>query len=188
LNQPTPHHPTSAGRKLLESLTYSYLGDWIARQKDEVKRGEGGAEDRLAAALELQKRLEAILAGEPPFDLFIRWKPLHEQPIGWEPDINDGVRMNSRPFLASDLPNGRKGAGILRYKPNIKWKKDRGKEPQRPKAEYPWFWAWDEATEDFAGGPTSTAAAGTPATIPTKPSKRPARRLERASHDQATLH
>ena len=140
------------GRKLLESLTYSYLGEWIARQKDEVRRGEGGAEDRLAAAVELQKRLVAILEGEPPFDLFVRWKPLAEQPIGWEPDINDGVRMNIRPFLVSDLPNGRKGAGILRYKPNIKWKKDRGKEPTRPKEEYPWFWGWDEKAEDFPGG------------------------------------
>ena len=44
-----------------------------------------------------------------------------------------------------------KGAGILRYKPNIKWKKDRGKEPKRPKADYPWFWNWDETTEDFMG-------------------------------------
>ena len=140
------------GRKLLENLTYSYLGDWISRQRNEVKRGEGGAEDRLAAALELQGRLKAILEGEPPFDLFVRWKPLAEQPIGWEPDINDGVRINIRPFLASDLPNGRKGAGVLRHKPNIKWAKDRGKEPERPNAEYPWFWGWDEATEDFTGG------------------------------------
>jgi hypothetical protein len=142
------------GRKLLESLTYSYLGEWITRQKDGVKRGEGGAEDRLAAALELQKCLEAILAGEPPFDLFVRWKPLSQQPIGWEPDINDGVRMNIRPFLASDLLAGRAGAGVLRCKPNIKWTKDRGKEPERPKAEYPWFWGWDEKTEDFMGGKT----------------------------------
>lgn len=143
------------GRRLLESLTYAYLGEWITRQKDSVKRGEGGAEDRLAAAVELQKRLEAILAGEPPFDLFVRWKPLAGQPIGWEPDINDGVRMNIRPFLASDLPTGRKGAGVLRHRPNIKWTNDhRGKEPARPKAEYPWFWGWDEKTEDFAGGKT----------------------------------
>jgi len=142
------------GRRLLESLTYAYLGEWITRQKDGVKRGEGGAEDRLAAALELQKRLEAILAGEPPFDIFVRWKPLAEQPIGWEPDINDGVRLNIRPFMASDLPGGRAGAGVLRYKPNIKWTKDRGKEPQRPKAEYPWFWGWDEKTVDFMGGKT----------------------------------
>jgi len=139
------------GRKLLESLTYSYLGEWITRQKDGVKRGEGGAEDRLAAALELRKRLEAILEGEPPFDIFVRWKPLAGQPIGWEPDINDGVRMNIRPFLASDLPSGRTGAGVLRSKPNIKWTKDRGKEPERPKAEYPWFWNWDDKTPDFMG-------------------------------------
>ena len=140
------------GLKLLESLTYSYLGEWITRQTDGVKHGEDGAEDRLAAALELQKRLEAILEGEPPFDLFVRWKPLAEQPIGWEPDINDGVRMNIRPFLASDIPGGKKGAGILRFKPNIKWDKDRGKEPERKKAEFPWFWGWDEKTEDFMGG------------------------------------
>ena len=105
------------GRRLLEKLTYAYLGDWITRQKDGVKRGEGGAEDRLAAALELQKRLKAILEGEPPFDIFVRWKPLAEQPIGWEPDINDGVRMNIRPFLACDLPGGKNGAGILRASP-----------------------------------------------------------------------
>ena len=103
---------------------------------------------------EIQKRLEAILAGEPPFDIFVRWKPLADQPIGWEPDINDGVRVNIRPFLASDLPAGRTGAGVLRWKPNIKWTKDRGKEPERPKAEYPWFWGWDEKTDDFMGSKT----------------------------------
>ena len=141
------------GRQLLESLTYSYLGDWIARQKDEARRGEGGAEDRLVAALELQTRLEAILEGEPPFDIFVRWKPLAEQPIGWAPDINDGVRLNIRPFLASDLPTGLKGAGVLRVRPkSVKWTKDRGKEPLRPKVEFPWCWGWDETTEDFSGG------------------------------------
>ena len=128
------------GRRLLESLTYSYLGDWITRQQDGVRRGEGGAEDRLAAALELQKRLVAILSGEPPCDLFIRWKPIKEQPIGWEPDINDGVRLNIRPFMAEDLPQGKKGAGVLRAKPNIHWKKDRGKEPMRNKDQFPWLW------------------------------------------------
>ena len=128
------------GRRLLESLTYSYLGDWIGRQQDGVKRDQGGAEDRLSAALELQKRLIVILEGEPPFDLFVRWKPLEDQPIGWEPDINDGVRLNIRPFMAQDIPGGKKGAGILRVKPNIHWKKDRGKEPVREQNQYTWFW------------------------------------------------
>ena len=140
------------GKKLLENLTYSYLGDWITRQEAGVKNNESGADDRLLAAKELQDKLQAILHGEPPYDIFVRWKPLHEQPIGWTPDINDGVRMNIRPFMSVELTRGRKGAGVLRYPPKIKWTKDRGKEPKRPIKEYPWFWSWDEKTQDFAGG------------------------------------
>ena len=127
------------GRRLLESLTYSYLGDWIGRQSDGVKRKEEGAEDRLTAALELQQRLAAVLAGEPPCDIFVRWKPLEEQHLGWEPDIDDGVRLNIRPFMAADIPGGKKGAGILRVKPNVHWRKDRGKEPPRGQERFPWF-------------------------------------------------
>jgi hypothetical protein len=38
------------------------------------------------------------------------------------------VRLNIYPFLA--VPDvGRKDAGILRSKPNIHWRKDRGKNP-----------------------------------------------------------
>ena len=119
------------GRRTLESLTHSYLGDWITRQKDSQKRGEEGADERLAAALALQEKLEAIITGEPPFDIFVRWKPLTQQAIGWQLDINDGVRMNIRPFATAD---------ILRKRVKIKWDKDRGKEPKRDKTEYPWFW------------------------------------------------
>ncbi len=128
------------GKKLLESLTYSYLGDWITRQEAGVKNNESGADDRLLAAKELQDKLQAILQGEPPYDIFVRWKPLHEQPLGWTPDINDGVRMNIRPFMLAELSRGRRGAGVLRFPPKIKWTKDRGKEPNRPIEDYPWFW------------------------------------------------
>ncbi len=126
--------PNGEGRRLLEKITHGYLGDWISRQRDELKANKAGADARLAAALDLQKKLEAILAGEPPYDIFVRWKPLHEQPAGWEPDINDGVRMNIRPFIE---------AGVLRDKVNVKWTKDRGQEPQaiRPKVDFPWFWS-----------------------------------------------
>ena len=140
------------GRQCLESLTYSYLGDWIARQRDGVDRGAGGAEDRLTAALELQNRLKLILEGEPPFDIFVRWKPLDEQPVGWNPDINDGVRLNIRPLMADDLPGSRKGAGILRLKPNIKWAKDRGKEPARDQQSFPWFWRHGQFTGERLNG------------------------------------
>ena len=134
------------GRRLLESLTHSYLGDWIRRQQDGVERGEDGAEERLAAAFELRKRLAAIAEGEPPFDIFVRWKPVGEQPIGWEPDINDGVRINVRPFMADDISGGKKGAGVLRSKPNIRWSKDRGKEPFCDQGAFPWFWRDGEFT------------------------------------------
>ena len=137
------------GCQLLESLTYSYLGDWIARQEDGVERGESGAEDRLAAARELKKRLVGILQGEPPFDIFVRWKPIREQPIGWEPDIDDGVRLNIRPFMAEDIAGGKKGAGILRAKPKIAWKKDRGKEMLKPprRSRPPWLQDDDEVAD-----------------------------------------
>jgi hypothetical protein len=135
----------------LEKLTYAYLGDWLRRQKAAVDAGEAGSDARSQAARQLQTRLKLILEGEPPYDLFVRWKPLSKQAIGWYPDINDGVRMNIRPFLAQDIPGGKKGAGLLRTKPNIKWEKDRGKEPVRDKAEFPWFWGWDGQKQDFAG-------------------------------------
>lgn len=109
----------------LERLIYTYLGDWIRIQEQGVKEARDGAEERLTAAKNLQQRLEAILAGEKGLDIFVRWKSLAEQPIGWEPDLNDGVRLNIRPFLkVADV--GKKGAGILRFKPNINWNKDRG--------------------------------------------------------------
>jgi hypothetical protein len=46
------------------------------------------------------------------------------------------------------------GKSIFRVAPKIKWGKDRGKEPTRPKDDYPWFWSWDGKTEDFTGGAT----------------------------------
>ena len=152
--------PDGEGRRTLETITYSYLGGWIDRQREDQKEGKEGADGLLAAALGLQDQLKKILAGEPPFDLFIRWKPLHEQAIGWNPDINDGVRLNIRPFMKAEIrKGGKKGAGILRWRPNIKWAKDRGKEPTdlRPKLEFPWFWScaaggtMGERT-DFSGG------------------------------------
>lgn len=140
------------GKRTLEALIYTYLGDWIDHQREDQKTGVEGADGRLAAAEHLKGELEKILAGEPPYDLFVRWKSLTEQPIGWEPDINDGVRMNIRPFMsAKPLAARGKGACILRTTPKIKWEKDRGKEPQRAKEDFPWFWTWDETAEDFSG-------------------------------------
>lgn len=137
----------------LEKLTYAYLGDWIRRQEASVEAGEAGSDARFVAARQLQDQLKKILEGEPPHDIFIRWKPLSHQPIGWEPDLNDGVRLNIRPFLmATDV--GKKGAGVLRVKPKIGWDKDRGIETVAVKEQFPWLWGWDGRSKDFAGTAT----------------------------------
>ncbi len=142
-----------AGKRTLDKLIFTYLGEWIDAQRKAQKAGVEGADARVTAAEHLSVQLKDILAGEPPFDLFVRWKPLHEQPIGWNPDINDGVRLNLRPFITAKPLNARgKSACILRSTPKVSWDKDRGKEPQRAKADFPWFWTWDEATADFKGG------------------------------------
>ena len=159
--------PNGEGRRTLEALAYRHLGEWIARQRADRDLGVDGADGRLAAAQELQNQLTMIRTGDPPCDLFVRWKPLAEQPIGWEPDLNDGVRINIRPFMSAVLTRGgRAGAGVLRVKPKLAWSKDPGKEalqrrkPRRrrweedadpnaetnqdrelrPREEYPWFW------------------------------------------------
>lgn len=121
------------GRASLERLAYTYLGDWTRKQQNDVEAGVPGADLLLVAARDLQRRLQLILDGEPPYDAFVRWKPLEEQPIGWEPDLDDGVRLNIRPFVEAD---------VLRKNPRMNWNKDRGKEPEslRPIKLFPWFW------------------------------------------------
>jgi len=108
-------------RATLEKLTYTLLNEWITRAQ---AAGETAREDR---ARQLQQRLIAILTGEAPLDIFVRWKPLARQPIGWDPDLDDGVRLNIRPFMT---------AGVLREQPKgITWGKDRGTDV----ASAPWF-------------------------------------------------
>ncbi|RYL99701.1 Eco57I restriction-modification methylase domain-containing protein [Sphingobium fuliginis] len=81
----------------LRKLTYTLLGDWLARAKAEnnALRYEKGRE--------LQQKLEKVLEGEKPFDIFVRWKALAQQPLGWDPDLDDGVRQNIRPFIKAGL-------------------------------------------------------------------------------------
>lgn len=104
----------------LQKLTYTVLGDWIARRKAE------GDDRRVEAASILQSKLAAILEGEAPYDIFVRWKSLARQPLGWDPDLDDGVRLNIRPWVQT---------GILRENPRINWGTDRGTEPTSA----PWY-------------------------------------------------
>lgn len=116
--------------KNLERLIHTYLGDWIRQQEESVRQGVDGAQARLAAAQDLKRRLELILEGEPPYDIFVRWKSLAEQPIGWNPDLNDGIRLNIRPFMNAEVLRHNK-----KPKLNITWGKDRGKDVESA----PWF-------------------------------------------------
>ncbi len=106
--------------RLLGRLIYTKLGAWIENQRSAAEAGETGADLRLAAATDLQRSLIKIQEGDPPRDIYIRWKKRFEQPVGWHPDTNDGVRINIRPFVE---------AGVLRSKFTTNWKKDRGKNP-----------------------------------------------------------
>ena len=148
--------PNGDGVRLLQKLAQTYLGDWIARCEADVKNEKPNAHKLLKAAKDLQTELLAILEGEAPHDIFVRWKPIHKQPLGWEPDINDGIRINIRPFMrARDVD--RKGAGLLRWRPNIDWESDRGREPEKEKRDYPWYWSCDPESNssqitDFMGG------------------------------------
>jgi hypothetical protein len=129
--------------KALEALIYTYLGDWINRQKRDADNSIDGAQERLAAAEALKKRLELVLTGEAPYDIFVRWKAIEQQPIGWNPDLNDGICLNIRPFvLVEDIKV--RDAGVLRDRvtardPKTKefklWSKDRGSDVQSA----PWY-------------------------------------------------
>jgi hypothetical protein len=113
----------------LQTLIHTYLGDWITQQRRAVEAGDRAAPVKLARAEVLKDKLLAILEGEAPYDIFVRWKPLAEQPLGWDPDLNDGVRLNIRPFVEADVLR------IARSKLGIKWQHDRGKDV--PSA--PWY-------------------------------------------------
>lgn len=102
----------------LERLAFHLLGDHLTRMSDDPRAEAGKV---------LQRKLARIIEGEAPFDIFIRWKPLHEQPMGWEPDLDDGVRLNIRPFIE---------AGVLAHVPNgVHYRTDRGKDV----ASAPWY-------------------------------------------------
>ena len=127
-----PPMPGSPHLELSRRLDHPPAGRGEARRSRRGRASDGGV--RAAQAPRRHPRRRAAPR------LFIRWKPIEAQPVGWEPDANDGVRLNLRPFLAADLPGGRKGAGILRSKPNVHWRKDRGREPFREQERFPWFW------------------------------------------------
>jgi hypothetical protein len=120
------HRLDAAG---LDRLIYSYLGDHIHRLET-GGASVADADTKLVHARRLKDKLEKIKEGEAPYDIFVRWKGLKDLPIGWNPDLNDGVRMNIRPFMTAEVLKVNKPPKL-----NIKWEKDRGKDV----ASAPWF-------------------------------------------------
>jgi hypothetical protein len=116
--------------KGLEKLIHVYLGEWIRQQEAGVRDGVDGADLRYSAARVLKEKLERILEGEKPYDIFVRWKRIENQPIGWTPDLRDGVRINIRPFVKAEVLRVNK-----KPKLNISWEKDRGKDSP----DTPWY-------------------------------------------------
>jgi hypothetical protein len=104
----------------LEQLIHDHLDPWIAHAPAHL--GKSGQA--------LQHKLHAILKGDAPHDIFVRWKAPNKQAEGWRPDLNDGVRLNMRPFVMG---------GVLRQRFAISWKPDRGANP--PNA--PWHEEFD---------------------------------------------
>ena len=112
--------PDNEGLRTLGKLIWSCLGPWIDRQRTEREAGTECADTRLAYAEHLRSELAKTLEGEPPHDLTARWKPLHKQPVSWEPDMNDSLRVNIRPFMAARPLGARaRNTCILRTTPNI---------------------------------------------------------------------
>jgi hypothetical protein len=110
-------------RAVLVKLRAEYAGPRIARLKIEAARAKERGNDRLAAELQVQvedveafrRQLEAIERGDELRDrIRCRWKDETEEgrPGPYAPDIDDGVKVNIRPFQE---------AGLLTAKVISKW-------------------------------------------------------------------
>jgi hypothetical protein len=61
-------------------------------------------EEQIADVRQLDERLRELLEGERrEYRIWAPWKEPGEQPRGWDPDINDGVRVNIAPVQRAGL-------------------------------------------------------------------------------------
>ncbi len=100
-------------RATLVKLRAEYAGPRIARLKAEAARAKDAGDDRLAADLQIQvedveafrRQLEAIERGDELRDrIRCRWKDeTTGRPGPYAPDIDDGVKVNIRPFQETGL-------------------------------------------------------------------------------------
>ena len=105
--------------KLLRSLYVSETLKELRRQLGEARSQAALDRQALARAVEIEekiadveefdRRLELLQEGrQREARIWVPWKSPEEQPVGWDPDINDGVRVNIAPLqrlglLAADV-------------------------------------------------------------------------------------
>lgn len=104
----------------LLKLRAHYLSSFMQRLKTEMGRLRGkddsdsrqrlmDLEESLEAAQELDEKLGQIAEGDP-YAIEVPWKDEDEQPRGWRPDLDDGVKVNIQPFI---------DAGVFPFKVRI---------------------------------------------------------------------
>jgi len=97
-------------RKLL-LLKNKYLEKLMSQTRSELESLRGKGDDpttfdriaeldrKLVELEDFRDRLELVQEGkDPESSIFVRWKGPDEQPRGWRPDINDGVKINIAPW------------------------------------------------------------------------------------------
>ncbi len=97
------------GKLLL--LKNKYLEKLMSQTRSELESLRGKGDDpktfdriaeldrKLVELEDFRERLQRIQEGKDPESrIFVRWKSSEEQPQGWRPDINDGVKRNIAPW------------------------------------------------------------------------------------------
>ena len=103
----------------LNKLIYTYLGEWIREPSEPPKSlAHRGPALGWWRPWNFKGSSKTYGTGNRTTTSTFGGSLLHEQPMGWNPDLNDGVRLNIRPFVT---------AGVLRSRVNVNWKKDRGR-------------------------------------------------------------
>ncbi|MBW2153247.1 MAG: hypothetical protein JRH18_16440, partial [Deltaproteobacteria bacterium] len=97
------------GKLLL--LKNKYLEKLMSKTRSELESLRGKGDDpetfdriaeldrKLVELEDFRERLERIQEGKDPESrIYVRWKSPEQQPRGWRPDINDGVKINIAPW------------------------------------------------------------------------------------------
>ncbi len=101
-------------RETLVKLRAQYAGELIARLRSDQERARSRGDNQNASSIQLQiedvevfrSRIEAIERGdELKYRIRCRWKGEEEtgRPGPYAPDIDDGVKVNIRPFQEAGL-------------------------------------------------------------------------------------